>query len=220
MQHHAYYIEGSLSQFGAYKEALKPFWACEFERFGVDEARELIALAALKNVGEAVFLVGVSQITTEAQQALLKLLEEPQQGTTFIFLVPHGVLLPTVKSRMMVWPEQRGGQNGLASPATERHADLQDEENRGPFGQHAAQGFFKASQKERSEMIGELLDDDEGVRERARDFVAALEVELAKDARKHAQALHDLSMVRDYLRDRSPSLKMLLEHLALSLPKQ
>lgn len=200
MPHHAYYIEGSLSEFETHKEALKPFWAHAFERFGVDEARELIALASLKNFEEAVFLVGCAQITTEAQQALLKLLEEPQQGTTFVFVVPHGTLLPTVKSRML--PYDRGQTSVIP---------------RSDLG-HFVRNFLAAPQKERSETIGELLDDDEGVRERARDFVNALEVELAKDAHTNAQALQDIAMVRDYLRDRSPSLKMLLEHLALSLP--
>ena len=95
MQHHAYYAEGSLSEFDAHKAALKPFWASSFERFGIDESRELIALSSLKNFNEAVFLIGAASITSEAQQALLKLFEEPQKGTTFVLLVPHGALLPS-----------------------------------------------------------------------------------------------------------------------------
>src|SRR3989344_3794535 len=129
MQHHAYYIEGSLSQFDTHKTALKPFWASAFERFGIDESRELIALSSLKNFKEAVFLIGAASITSEAQQALLKLFEE-----------------------------------------------------------------------------------------RVRDFVNALEIELVKDIKKNRQGLEEIAMVRDYVGDRAPSLKMLLEHLALSLP--
>ena len=103
--HHAYYIEGSLSQFDEYKTHLRPFWVRTYERFGIDEARELIALASLKNFAAATFFAGASSITSEAQQALLKLLEEPQEGTTFIFLVPHGALIATLKSRMLLYPE-------------------------------------------------------------------------------------------------------------------
>ncbi len=218
LTHHAYYIEGSLSSFETYKEALHPFWAKQFERFGIDEARELIALSSLKNFTDATFFIGASAITTEAQQALLKLLEEPQEGTTFVLLVPHGSLLPTVKSRMETYP-QHAGQNGLASPATERHADLQDEENRGPFGRHAAEKFIRAAGKERSDMIAAMLKDDEGLKDRVRDFVNGLEAELArqKPSPKQRQGLEDVAMVRNYLGDRSPSLKMLLEHLAISL---
>ena len=63
-----------------------------------------------------------------------------------------------------------------------------------------------------------MLKEEEGTKERVRDFVNALEIELVKDIKKNRQGLQDLAMVRDYVGDRAPSLKMLLEHLALSLP--
>ena len=197
LTHHAYYAEGSLSEFDAYKAALKPFWAAAFERFGIDESRELIALSSLKNFNEAVFLIGAASITSEAQQALLKLFEEPQKGTTFVLLVPHGALLPTLKSRMFPYPE--------LSTVTENSS------------LHAVQ-FLKMAGKERSDFIAKMLKDEEGTKERVRDFVNALEIELVKDIKKNRQGLQDLAMVRDYVGDRAPSLKMLLEHLALSLP--
>ena len=196
LMHHAYYIEGSLSEFDAYKAALKPFWANTFERFGIDESRQLIALASLKNFGDAVFLIGAASITSEAQQALLKLFEEPQKGTTFVLLVPHGVLLPTLKSRMLEYPKYQV--SGIKY--------------------QSSINFLKLNQKERSDFITKLLKDEEGTKERVRDFVNALEIELVKDIKKNRQGLQDLAMVRDYVGDRAPSLKMLLEHLALSLP--
>ena len=199
--HHAYYIEGSLSQFDEYKAHLRPFWARTYERFGIDEARELIALASLKNFAEATFFAGASSITGEAQQALLKLLEEPQEGTTFIFLVPHGALIATLKSRMLLYPEVI---------AKFSRSDL------------LAGEFLKMGGKERSEFITKLLKDEEGVKERVRDFVNALEAQCvaqkALQKPEGRQALEDIAMVRGYLADRSPSLKMLLEHLALALP--
>lgn len=221
MDHHAYYIEDSLSRFEEYKHTLKPFWAAKYERFGIDEARELVALAALKNFGQATFFVGFSSISTEAQQALLKLLEEPQEGTTFVLLMPHGSLLPTVRSRMMRWEKREAVQkNSLASPATELQADSQDEETRGLFFGLAA-AFLKAANKERSDTIAKMLKEEEGLKERVLDFVNALETELAgrTGEAKVREALEDIAMVRGYLRDRSPSLKMLLEHLALALPQ-
>ena len=48
MTHHAYYVEGAQTQFEDIKESLKPFYARQYEKFGIDEARELVALAALK----------------------------------------------------------------------------------------------------------------------------------------------------------------------------
>jgi len=206
MQHHAYYIEGSLSQFDAYKAELKPFWASAFERFGIDESRELIALSSLKNFNEAVFLIGAASITGEAQQALLKLFEEPQKGTTFVLLVPHGALLPTLKSRMLEYKQLT------------KDGPLLSE---GPsFVMQEAGKFLKMGGKERSDFIAKMLKDEEGTKERVRDFINALETELAPRVQNAAarQGLEDIAMVRDYVGDRAPSLKMLLEHLALSLP--
>lgn len=198
MSHHAYYIEGSRSQFESYKETIKPYYARVYEKFGIDEARELTTLASLKNYQASIFLLAVASITSEAQQALLKLFEEPQHGTQFILLLPHGALLPTLRSRMMAYP-----------------AALQTE---GESGE--AKKFLKLSGKDRSDFITKLLKDDEGEKERVRDFVNALEAQLYKKIQepKAREGLADVAMVRRYLGDRSPSLKMLLEHLAMSLP--
>lgn len=201
MTHHAYVYEGSLGAFEELKASLSPYLAQKFDRFGVDDARELIARAALKPVGQAVFLVAFSSTTSEAQQALLKLLEEPQSGVSFVFLVPYGTLLPTVRSRMMAWEKTDEYTQTSSRPAL---------------------SFLRAAQKERSDMIAALLKDEEGLRERVRDLLDALEQELSKDMKDVSvrEGLQDIAKVRDYLRDRSPSLKMLLEHLALSLPKK
>ena len=194
--HHAYYIEGSPALYEEYKELLKPYWANKFERFGVDDARELVQLASLKREA-SLFFLGIVSITTEAQQALLKLLEEPQEGTTFVILLPHGVLLPTVRSRMMAYPDQLRAK-----------------------GTTGASAFLKSPGKARSDIVAKMLKDEDDTKERVRAFVDALEVELHKKITDPAarKGLEDIAMVRDYLRDRSPSLKMLLEHLAVALP--
>jgi hypothetical protein len=188
-----------MAHFGALKEELKPFVAQLHETFGIDEARELVARASLKNFGEATFLVATPSITAEAQQALLKLFEEPQPGTTFVLLVPRGVILPTLLSRMAPYPHQ--------GPTLMTHG--------------GAKKFLSASHTERSEEIARILKDDEGVKERVREFLDSLERELHPRISEPVvrEGLEDIAMVRDYLRDRSPSVKMLLEHLALCLPK-
>jgi hypothetical protein len=175
-------------------------WGQKYERFGIDEARGLIGLASLKNYKESVFLIVATSVTTEAQQALLKLFEEPQPGTTFVLVVPPGILLPTLRSRMQPYP---GEKYQVASNKYQTSIK-----------------FLKSKQKERSGQIAELLKDEDDTKERVRGFVDGLEVELHKKLKDKAarEGLADLALVRDYLRDRSPSLKMLLEHLALSLP--
>ncbi len=212
LTHHAYYFEGSLGEFDALKQELKPFVAERHERFGIDEARALIMLASLKNFAQATFLVGASSITSEAQQALLKLFEEPQEGTVFVMLLPHGALLQTLKSRMLRYEKQLPAQKKvLGSPVSTKTRDV----GRPDYFSELSAAFLAGSGKDRSDMITKMLKDDEGVRERVLDFVNGLEVLLAKDIKKNAQALEDIAMARDYLADRSPSIKMLLEHLAL-----
>src|SRR3989338_7364712 len=201
LMHHAYYIEGSAGDFEEYKNRILHFVAQKYERFGIDEARALTQLASLKNIeGEAVFLLALGSITNEAQQALLKLFEEPQSGTVFILLAPHGAFIATLKSRMLPYPK----------PIVEfSRSDL------------LAKDFLKMRGKERSDLIAKMLKDEEGTKERVRDFVNALEAQLFEGHQmsvKTREALQDIATMRDYLSDRAPSMKMLLEHLALSLP--
>ncbi len=203
MDHHAYYIEAPLSTFEAYKAHLHPMYAKEHERFGIEEARALITLASLKNFASlknydsAVFLLGIASLTSEAQQAMLKLFEEPQEGTQFVLLMPHGTLLATLRSRMLEYAEK-----------LDEFVDTKD-----------AKKFLSLAGKDRSDFITKLLKDDEGTKERVRDFINALEAQLHTKIGepKTRQALEDIAMVRGYLQDRSPSLKMLLEHLAVAL---
>ena len=147
-------------------------------------------------------------MTSEAQQALLKLFEEPQEGTVFVLLVPHGALLSTLKSRMLEY-EFKGV--AFESPELRRHLD-------------AAQEFLSWSYKQRSDWITEFLSPSAGgeewIRERARDFVNGLEAELYKQltSKEIREGLEDIAHFRTYLSDRSPSLKMILEHFAVTLP--
>jgi len=232
MTHHAYIYEGSLSELGTLAEDARVRFGFEtehspdvhvreFEKFGIDESRWLTATAALKpSSGRTLFVIGISSTTSEAQQALLKLLEEPQAGTTFVLLLPHGLLLPTLRSRMLGYPHESmpaiENQDGPGEPGPSWGGDW----GGGNFSGQA-RAFLTMSGKDRSDLIAKLLKDDEGTKERVRDFVNTLEAELASRTRdaKVRQGLEDIAMVRTYLADRSPSLKMLLEHLALSLPK-
>ncbi len=213
--HHAYIHEGSLGElqalaedargrFGFSAEHNPDVHVREFEKFGIDESRWLSGVAGIKSAsGRALFVVGMSAITVEAQQALLKLLEEPQQGTVLVLLAPHGAFLPTIRSRALPYPIYQGESLLKNSART-----------------LLARKFLKMGGKERSDEIVKILKDEEGIKERVRDFVNALEAELAPKAsdQKVRQGLEDIAMARSYLGDRSPSLKMLLEHLALSLP--
>ena len=182
--HHAYLVEGSHADFESLKASVQPFVATWYERFGIDDARALVAQASLRREGDSTYLIGTSTLATEAQQALLKLFEEPREGLQFILVAPHGTLLPTLRSRMMEYP-------------TKAHHD--------------------AAQRVSAKDIPALIKEED--KERVREFLDAIESQLRPriGEPKVRAALADVAMVRDYLRDRSPSLKMLLEHLVLSL---
>ena len=220
--HHAYVYEGSMGlldalaqdargRFNFSLEHSPDVHVREFEKFGIEESRWLTDVGALKSAsGRALFVVGISSITSEAQQALLKLFEEPQEGSVYVLLVPHGTLLPTLRSRTLEYPEKEK-LNLAAGHLGSTQRDHQQ-----------VLIFLKAQGKDRSDFIAKLLKDDEGEKERVREFVGGLEVELYKHINKSSKirdGLRDIALVRDYLHDRSPSLKMLLEHLALSLPQ-
>jgi len=211
LTHHAYVFEGPTAALGALRaDAQKRLGLAgehspdvherRFERFGIEESRWLSGAAALRSAsGKALFALSAASITSEAQQALLKLFEEPQRGVVFLLAVPHGTLLPTLRSRLLPYP------------FVPESAETSDE----------AREFLKAAPRARSALIAGILDDEEGEKERVRALLLGLEEALRprmKDP-KVREGLGDIARVRSYVADRSASLKMLLEHLAVSLPK-
>ncbi len=211
LSHHAYFIEDSLALFDAYKDAIRlreefeahdpSFVSRYFEKFGIEESRALIELSSLKNTGaRALFFIGIASITSEAQQALLKLFEEPQKGTVYVLLVPHGTLMHTLKSRFLEYPKNR---------------DIKT------FSTHVAKEFLSWGYKKRSDWITLLLKDEENSKEKVRTFLAELESELYPKIqdKEVRSALGEIHHFRQYVSDRSPSLKMILEHFAATLPQ-
>ena len=211
--HHAYIYEGSLSRISTLADDARGRFGfadvnnpdvqvLSYEKFGIDEARELTHSASLKSMsGRALFIVGVSSISSDAQQALLKLFEEPQEGATFLLLAPHGTVIATLRSRLMEYPT------------------VLEEGKR-----VSVKTFLASSAKDRSLEITKLLKDEEGIKERVRDFLQALEMSLhetllkTKGKKEIREGLEDIAKVRSYANDRAPAMKMLLEHLAVTLP--
>ncbi|MCC7004690.1 hypothetical protein IT397_02115 [Candidatus Nomurabacteria bacterium] len=129
--HHAYFLEGKriaiISELNSFLESeLKfeinnnPDYICrEYEVFGIDEAREIIDIHSKKALGEfKIFIIAFHFITHQAQNALLKILEEPSSNSHF-FLVSKSIddFLPTLKSRLErvdarkivgedIWPQE------------------------------------------------------------------------------------------------------------------
>jgi DNA polymerase-3 subunit delta' len=98
-----------------YKLSIAP----ETSSIGIDAVRTLEHFFSLKVPGRSVYnrIVIIEQaqsLTIEAQNALLKLLEEPPMGTIIILTVDNEQnLLPTIRSRAPVVPLKRPGRQRI-----------------------------------------------------------------------------------------------------------
>lgn len=167
----------------------------QYGQFTVDDARQLSERAALRAIGERrVFVLAVDSINIEAQNALLKTLEEPPGGALFVFLHPApDTLLPTIRSRVqMLTLKERGSYR----PSI----DVSD--------------FLKAKPAKRLDLLKPLLAKDE---DEHRDFgeILAFLAELERQLKTSPAGLHAVYRARRYSLDRGALVKPLLEQLAL-----
>lgn len=222
MRHHAFVIEAEtedgidIAQAWAEKELgmkIENNPDVVVLRYGlltVEDARRVAELAAGGAfVGEhKVVIIAASRAYHEAQNALLKVFEEPPTGTYLFLIMPSlGGLLPTLRSRVHVL----GADRGIAKPVIPE----------------IAEEFMKASKEKRSALIKKLTSgkDDENRREH-RDLAIAIVNGIEATAYKSlkhsgstAALLSDIAVLRTHLYDRSAPVKMILEHLSLVIPK-
>ncbi|MBP9771991.1 MAG: hypothetical protein KBD16_03665 [Candidatus Pacebacteria bacterium] len=205
--HHAYLLRGTvgdrspesfLSEHGFAVPAKNAMSRYTYETLGIDDARELFTLQLRKSEEGTtrIFLIETMFITREAQNALLKMLEEPSADSVFMFVTPHPeLLIPTLQSRF----------------AKSEQAVISDT-SRGKT-------FLSASHKERATIVAGILE-DEG-RSSAEGLIRDIVVELHRRSPhgEHASLLEKLETLRRYATDTSSSMKMLLEYVALSLPQ-
>lgn len=215
--HHAYCLVGNRSRvldelFSFFKEALRfetrrnpDFYLTQVDMLTIDESRRIKEVQSKKPVGpRKIIILAFNSATGEAQNALLRVFEEPSADTHFFLIVPRRtVLLPTLLSRLFV---------------IESGVELSRE------AVVLAKEFLESTPGERVKIAKRIADEiSEGVREKqfAIEVVESLE-KIFWDARGEGslapEVFEDLSLCRKYLADRSASTKMLLEHLALVLP--
>ena len=182
--------------------------------FSVDDARRVERKAALAAVGgkEKALVIAADRLFHEAQNALLKVLEEPSEGTTIILVVPAvGTLLATVRSRVQPLPGMK-----IAAPraSEESHAFWE--------GTPSARGKIVEAILKESKSDDE--DDKARARTRARELAEGLAVLAHKAWREgsktpHFLLLEDLNRLIPVLYDRSAPLKPILEHILITAPK-
>jgi DNA polymerase III delta prime subunit len=224
MRHHAFVIETEAEegielaqgwarkQLGMKIENNPDVVVLRYGLFSVEDARRVCELAAgAPFAGEhKVILIAANRAYHEAQNALLKLFEEPPPGTYLFFILPSlGSLLPTLRSRVQVLNTHVGRTTSYI-----------------PEG--AAEEFMKASKEKRSAIIKKLTSgkDEEERRENREEVIAIVNgIEAAAYRNRGftkppvAALLRDIATLRAYLYDRSAPVKMILEHLSLVIPK-
>ena len=242
--HHAYCILGEANfivndlQDFLMKELKFPihgnpdFWYGKYDILDIEDSRKLKELHLNKPTvhNKKVFVVSTNFITEKAQNAMLKLFEEPSGQTHFFLIMPTAQnIIPTLRSRMIILEHdfchsREGGDLG----------------NRGwipaSVGMTEGKNFLKASVKERMEMIKGLMDsishekprglvasDEEKSKMEVVKLINSIETEVFQrqstpSLHKSANLLENIEKVRQYASDGSPSLKMLLEYLAIIVP--
>ena len=175
------------------------FWQGDFNVFKVDDSRALIKVHLNKAIKyeRKVFVIFTNFMTAPAQNSLLKIFEEPQADTVF-FLVMPGLsdLLPTLRSRLILGT---GGQGD---------------------SDYKAETFLSAKIGKRLEIVAKIQKDikeEKLTKSDALNFVKSLEKEMSKSKKKDYQAIESLERAISYLNDDAPSIKVILEHLALIL---
>ncbi len=197
MTHHAVGIigdaEGALLSIPEEdREAGVDVTAFKYRQLTIADARALNNLAAQRpfQKPERIFILTFESATTEAQNALLKLFEEPTLTSRFYLIFPlEDVLLPTLRSRLMLKQVIHTNAEGAL-----------------------AKEFLRASYAERLELIAAKLKDTEETW--SLNLIRELEYEVRGKGKTGAEAL---VFIAEYMRAPGASKKMLLEHLALSL---
>jgi hypothetical protein len=216
LEHHAYFIQSftdSVEKLKLYlsekfdiSHAQNPdFYHERFEVLGIDESRKLKESHLSKSFaagGKRIFIIEASGITHEAQNSLLKMFEEPNADSHFFLIMPSAeVLLPTLRSRLLIIKneEESGGTKAIMD----------------------AEKFMKLSKKDKVAFVDEIakdISDEKANKSDAQEFLAALEfVVYKKEGLKNTKGLKAILKARDYMNDRSPSIKQLLEYVAMSV---
>jgi DNA polymerase III delta prime subunit len=172
------------------------------EQLDIDEVRALSERAASRPIlgAKRRFIISCGQFSNEAQNALLKLFEDPPLTAQFYVIVPRvSVLLPTLRSRLHLVYEADVSRDAL------------DEE---------AMSFLHASFAERLLHIAKLAKEKDTAGMRA--LIRGIERAVAEHLREKNNAAYvpDVLLASSYSETRGASHKMLLEHLALSIPQK
>jgi len=219
--HHAYLLNGNSSDFSILEESVEKIFDIKLARnpdafvkkvdaFTVSDARAIVdfaSKAAFVSGASKLALVYFSTITREAQNILLKTLEEPSSGTHIFILTPNvEMLLPTVLSRCM--------QIELSLTSSEQVVS------------ESAEKFIKANVPERLKMIEKINKNKNKAENKALflEILSGVEAYLHMNKPKSVlggsldswrQCVEAVLQAKEYMYDKGAMSKMLMESVAL-----
>lgn len=214
LEHHAYLLGGAgrlnledlkniLAEKFSFDVKNSDLFAKSFETFGIEDSRALKEMQSRKgNFGEQkIFILKINFFTKEAQNALLKVFEEPTPDSHFFISINSTeTILPTLKSRLF--------DLGTIS-------SLQNDDKK------LAEDFLSKNAPERLKSLKKITENKDKVA--AISLLNALEGVLGGKIKANLPpeeifVLEEIRKARGYLNDRSPSVKMILEHISLIAP--
>ena len=175
--------------------------------FTIDHVRDLLQWQKLTPIGERkIYIAYITFVTKEAENALLKTLEEPVPNTHIILAIPKPeMLLPTLLSRVQILMPEITTNGGI----------------------HKIEEFLAMNTGERMEFVKKLVEkgDDEyssaEVREKAVDFFDNLENYYAKKIpqmnKEEVLKIESTLKLKKYLFSPMCSVRNIMETVALTI---
>jgi hypothetical protein len=174
------------------------------QNLGVDVAREFsdfLYRQPVASMRRTLVVSNATEFTDQAQNAILKIVEEPPaHGLIILAIRDVNSLLPALKSRL-----QRiyvTGQGPAVLSATEQRAE------------ELVQQFLKTSGSERSKFVKALIDEDKEVEKSEQiveAFVRALILKLGEKPQEHAVVLRELLKRQTAMGDYNTSKKLQID---------
>lgn len=214
--HHAYLVVGNAGKGAAEVLAMletrgvktagnADVLVLSFTELSIDNAREISSYASLKALKDWKYLVVTfSRATNEAQNALLKVVEEAPGNTIFFFSIDSlGHVLSTLQSRAVAVSVSDAN---MISDDTDVAKEVRE--------------FLSGTFEERLKMIEKMNTYITKTHDRApvRAFTKGL-LEHVHEKGASPQALRDLLDAQGYIRQQGSSVKAVLGHLAVTLPR-
>jgi len=172
-----------------------------YEKLKIDDVRGVKLLQNEKSTELKIFIISFHTATLEAQNALLKILEEPSGQTIFIIVSDHyDTLLPTLHSRI-----------------SETQWDSNEPSNSNTIN-YSFQEFNTMNLQERFDWIKTTTD-----KKKSEASVRSVWESFFKQGQEYAQAhknyvlLESLIDARSHISKNGSSIKMILEYIAITL---